>query len=203
MTFERSVFVNCPFDEDFYPILRPLLFTIYYLGLTPRIALERLNSAEPRLQKIIELIQASKYSIHDLSRLKAERAGEFYRLNMPFELGVDIGCSVFKAGQWVNKKTLILESERFRYRTALSDLSGCDIESHGDDPEEAVTIVRNWLNHEAGLSAPGPARVWGSFNDFMAHNYDELMALGYSERNIERLPVKELMRHMADWVEEA
>ena len=28
MAFARNVFVNCPFDRDFYPLLRPLLFTI-------------------------------------------------------------------------------------------------------------------------------------------------------------------------------
>lgn len=203
MSFERSVFVNCPFDEDFFPILRPVLFTILYLGLIPRIAVERLNSAEPRLQKILELIEASKYSVHDLSRLRARTAGEFYRLNMPFELGMDIGCAVFKQGQWSHKKTLILESERFRYRVALSDLSGCDIESHGDDPEEAARAVRNWLNHEAELSAPGPATIWFAFNDFMADNYEELTSLGYSPRDIERLPVNELMRRMAQWVRAA
>ena len=40
MAFAKNVFVNCPFDRDFYPLLRPLLFTIIYLGLKPRIALE-------------------------------------------------------------------------------------------------------------------------------------------------------------------
>jgi hypothetical protein len=198
--FQENVFVNCPFDNQYYALLRPILFSIYYVGLTPRIAFERLDSAENRLQKIMELIENSKYSIHDLSRLKADEAGEFYRLNMPFELGLDIGCKRFKEGRWADKRCLVLESERFRYRAALSDLSGSDIESHGDDPEEAVTVVRNWLNHEAGLRSPGPARVWGAFTDFMADNFDELTARGFSARDIERLPVKELMRHMKAWV---
>ena len=33
MPFERNVFVNCPFDEAYYPLLRPLLFTIIYVDL--------------------------------------------------------------------------------------------------------------------------------------------------------------------------
>ena len=90
--FDSSVFINCPFDEDYHPLLRPLLFTILYLGFTPRIALERSDSGENRIDKISELIASSKYSIHDLSRLKARRAKEFYRMNMPFELGIDYGA---------------------------------------------------------------------------------------------------------------
>ncbi|WP_017326095.1 hypothetical protein [Synechococcus sp. PCC 7336] len=201
MTFERNVFVNCPFDDKFRPLLRPLLFTIYYLGFTPRIALERLNSAEVRIEKIIGLIEESKYSIHDLSRLKAETAGEFYRLNMPFELGIDFGCRRFKGGESSEKKCLILEAERHRYQAALSDVSGSDIEVHENEPEEIVAVVRNWLNHEANLAADGPAAIWGAFTDFMADNYDELTARGFSPRNIERLSIAELMRFMEQWVE--
>lgn len=52
MQYETSVFVNCPFDKDYIPLLRPLLFTILYLGLTPRIALERNDSGESRLDTI-------------------------------------------------------------------------------------------------------------------------------------------------------
>jgi hypothetical protein len=91
MAFDRNVFVNCPFDEAYLPLLRPILFVTLYLGLTPRIALENLDSGRPRIEKIIALIEQSKYAVHDLSRMQAERAGEYYRLNMPFELGLDLG----------------------------------------------------------------------------------------------------------------
>jgi hypothetical protein len=83
MAFDRNVFVNCPFDEAYLPLLRPILFVTLYLGLTPRIALENLDSGRPRIEKIIALIEQSKYAVHDLSRMQAERAGEYYRLNMP------------------------------------------------------------------------------------------------------------------------
>jgi hypothetical protein len=88
MDFDRSVFLNCPFDDAYLPLLRPILFFIFNLGLTPRIALERLDSGRPRIEKIVSLIRDSKYAIHDLSRLKARKAGEYYRMNMPFELGL-------------------------------------------------------------------------------------------------------------------
>jgi hypothetical protein len=41
MAFVTNVFVNCPFDDKYLRLLRPLLFTVIYLGLKSRIALER------------------------------------------------------------------------------------------------------------------------------------------------------------------
>lgn len=201
MAFEQNVFINCPFDKEFYPLLRPLLFTVIYLGLEPRIALERLNSGEPRIQKIVELIEDSKYAIHDLSRIKAREKDELFRLNMPFELGLDVGCRLYKGGKWSEKKCLILEAERYRYQAALSDLSNSDIAVHNNEPNDVVIEVRNWLSNEAGQRAPGPTRIWGAFNDFMANNYDTLKQDGFSDRDIKRLPVNELVTYMKRWVE--
>lgn len=202
MEFDKNVFVNCPFDDKYLPLLRPLLFTVIYLGLTPRIALERLDSGEPRIQKIISLIEQSRYAIHDLSRIKAEKEGEFFRLNMPLELGLDVGCRLFKQGQWSEKRCLILEAERYRYQAAISDLSNSDIAVHNNEPEDIVFEVRNWLNNEAKLRAPGPSKVWGAFLDFMANNYDVLKSRGFSDQDIEKLRINELTGYMQEWVKE-
>jgi hypothetical protein len=200
MTFEKSVFINCPFDKDFYALLRPILFTVIYLGFQPRIALESLDSGQPRIQKIIKLIENSKFAIHDLSRIKSKKVGELFRLNMPFELGLDVGCRIYKRGKWQNKKCLILEAEKYRYQAAISDLSNSDIGVHNNEPEEVVLQIRNWLNNEADLDADGPSKIWGAFNDFMAEDYDNLTSKGFSKKDIERLPVNELMNHMNQWV---
>ena len=200
MSFDESVFVNCPFDKKYYPLLRPLLFTVIYLGFTPRITLQSLDSGKPRIQKIVALIKGSAYAIHDLSRVKAERKGEYFRLNMPFELGLDVGCRVYKAGKWSRKKCLILETERYRYQAAISDVSNSDIAAHHNEPEQVVEVVRNWLNNEAHLSAHGANRVWGAFNDFMAYNYDALKVRGFSDSDILKLGVGELIDCMKKWV---
>ncbi|GJE69782.1 hypothetical protein [Methylorubrum podarium] len=199
MPYETSVFVNCPFDRDYLPLLRPLLFCVTDLGFDPRIALEGLNSGKPRIDKIVRLIREAKYGIHDLSRLRAEKKGEFYRLNMPFELGLDIGCQIFGDPALADKRCLILEAERYRYQAALSDLSNSDIAVHGNQPVEILTQVRNWLATEAGLKLPGPTAVWNRFNDFMAANYDRLKMRGFSDSDIENLPIAELMDGMKDW----
>ena len=97
--FTKNVFINCPFDNEYIALLRPLLFTIVYLGYSPRIASEQFDSGEARIKKICDLIEKSQLSIHDLSRIKSSKEEQFYRLNMPFELGIDIGCRLFKGGE--------------------------------------------------------------------------------------------------------
>ncbi|MFC7333512.1 hypothetical protein [Rhodocista pekingensis] len=201
MSFETSVFINCPFDDEYLPLLRPILFCVVDLGLVPRIALESLDSGEARIAKIVRLIRESRFGIHDLSRLKARRKGEFFRLNMPFELGLDVGSRLFGPPEFCVKRCLILEAERYRFQAAISDLSNSDIAVHRNEPELALTEVRNWLVGVAGLrQVPGPAALFGRFNEFMGDTYDRLRGRGYSDTNIEALPVPELMDCMRDWV---
>ena len=51
MAFDDNVFINCPYDVEYLPLLRPLVFTVLYAGLNPRLASERLNSGETRISK--------------------------------------------------------------------------------------------------------------------------------------------------------
>ena len=200
MAFEKNVFVNCPFDGKYLPLLRPLLFTIIYLGLKPRIALEAIDSGDLRLNKIVELIRDSKFSIHDLSRSEAAAAGELYRLNMPFELGIDFGCRLFGKPRQRDKRTLILEAKPYRYKASISDLAGADIECHDDEPYKVIGVVRNWLKNVCLAQAAGPALISSAFTDFMAHNFDALTGLGFSPQDIEQLPVGELIERIEAWV---
>jgi hypothetical protein len=201
-TFERSVFINCPFDEDYAPILQAILFCIVYLELHPRLALESLNSTKIRIDKIQNLIENSKYSIHDLSRCQAKRRGEFYRLNMPFELGIDYACQRYFGNGREDKKILILEERKYRYQAAISDLSGCDIETHGGDYERAVRGVRNWLAMESDLTKPLPAakRILGAYVDFQGWHYEQQLAAGFSEEDIKSYPTPELLESMRRWI---
>ena len=203
--YESNVFVNCPFDAKYLPLLRPLLFTITYLGYRPRIAAERSDSGENRLDKICELIRESKFSIHDLSRLKAARAHELYRMNMPFELGIDYGSRQHGSEFMRSKKCLILEKEPHDFKIALSDLSGVDIKSHGNAPDEIVRAVRDWFYETAGLrNAPYPKVIWLLFNDFTASLFEARLAEGIPEddvrEDIARMPVPEYLNCVADWV---
>ena len=199
--FGRSVFVNCPFDEDYDHILQAVLFCLVRFGLKPRIATERSDAGESRFSKIVDLIHSSKYSIHDLSRCQAQRKGEHYRLNMPFELGLDYGCRQYGGGRLSTKVFLILEEERYRYQASISDLAGFDIEAHKGNYEIAVRKVRKWLAGMTDFEEIGTARILGDYEDFQEWYLQRNRNLGLSEGDIRDYATDELLRAMVDWRE--
>ena len=197
--YNKNVFVNCPFDEEYLSLLRPILFTIIYLGFNIRIALERFDSGESRFNKICELIDQSKYGIHDLSRIKARKKGEYFRLNMPFELGLDIGCRIFGKDNYSDKKHLILEKEKYRYQVAISDLSNSDIKSHKNDPMKAVRQIRNWFVENGLRNVPSATVIWYSFTDFITDFYEKRKAEGFAEEDIYEMPIPEYCDFINEW----
>jgi hypothetical protein len=199
--FARNIFVNCPFDPDYLPLLRPLLFTIVYIGFVPRIASERSDSGENRIDKICALIRECQYSIHDLSRLRASQVGELSRMNMPFELGIEYGCRVFGSQALSTKKCLVLEKEQHEFQKAISDLSGIDIKRHDNKPSEVVRAVRNWFVETIGLRRVHSAStIWYHFADFASDFYDQRVADGYSDEDINMMPIPEYIDFIRDWV---
>jgi hypothetical protein len=141
--FDRNVFINCPFDDSYSRLFQAIVFTIYILGFRPRCSKE-INSGGDRLSKIVRLISSCKYSIHDISRI--QRTRNLPRFNMPFELGIDIGCRAQGNRRLRSKNYLILETHEYRYRQFLSDLSGRDISAHHNHVDEVISVVRDWLN---------------------------------------------------------
>lgn len=199
--FDKNVFINCPFDDDFRQLLLGIVFTTLYFGYKPRLSLERADSAENRIDKITDLIKDSKFGIHDLSRLLSRRSGEVYRMNMPFELGIDYGCKKLKGGKWKSKKILILEKERYRFQKALSDLSGCDIKKHDDEVDKIIYAVRDWfITEELGRGDSGN-KVWDGFNDFQAYLYDEVVEKDGHD-SIDDVQVSEIIHHMNEWFQQ-
>ncbi|MHB0964280.1 MAG: hypothetical protein ACYC5V_13855 [Gemmatimonadaceae bacterium] len=198
--YERNVFINCPFDDAYVPLLRPLLFTILDLGFTPRIASERSDSSENRLDKIVALIRASRNSIHDISRLTASMAGEFARFNLPFELGVDHGAQRFGETRFRAKRVLVLDEAPYDYRRALSDLSGVDIKHHASSPARLVRVVREWFLETAGVTdVPSPTVIWYRFTDFASAFYDERKDAGFSDEDLNFMPVTEYIDAIRRW----
>ena len=110
------------------------------------------------------------WGIHDLSRVEVD-AGGLPRFNMPLELGLHLGARLLGETRHRWKRTLILEAERHRYDALLSDISGQDIEAHGNDPDEAIRCVRNWLSdHRPGdtLPLPGAPAMQSDYRLFRA-----------------------------------
>ena len=196
--FEKNVFINCPFDDDFRQLLLGIVFTIAYFGYKPRLALENADSSDSRIQKILSLIEESKFGIHDLSRIISSDKDEHYRMNMPFELGIDYGCKKLKGGKWVTKKILILEKERFRFHKAISDLSGSDIKNHDDEVDKIIIAVRDWIVTEELRRGDSGGRVWDNFNDFQAYLYDEVVEKD-GHTSIDDVQIPEVIHHMENW----
>lgn len=200
-SFERSVFVNCPFDEAFAPLLQAIAFCITDLNFFPRLAPENADNAANRLDRILELIRGSKYGIHDLSRCKSTAVAEYARLNMPFELGLDHGCARFGDGQMSGKTILILEETRYDYQKGLSDISGWDIHAHEADYIKVVRIVSSWLIHQAGADPVGPAKIQGNYLTFQEWYWKRETTRGASDDDIKAYPTVQVVTAMREWVE--
>jgi hypothetical protein len=150
--FDRNVFINCPFDAEYTPIFEAIVFVIHECGFVPKSARERLDSSEIRLHKIVQLIGASRYSIHDLSRTELDKQTSLPRFNMPLELGIDLGCKSFSTAHR-RKSFLIFDSEQYRFQKYISDISGQDIHQHDNDQRTAMERIRDWLRSESGNHA--------------------------------------------------
>jgi hypothetical protein len=197
--FESSLFINCPFDREYVPLLHSLVFAVFDCGLQPRLASEQADSGRVRIDKIRELIRSCRYSVHDISRIEARHPGDEPRFNMPFELGLDLGCRYYGAPRLRDKQCLILEKERYRYQRVLSDISGNDIRAHGDDPKVLMSEIRNWLRVVTGKDLPSGDSLWRRFNLFRIHLTRMLGELRFSERDVQALEIVEYMGFIKDW----
>lgn len=197
----HNVFINCPLDEEYWALLRPLIFTVAYIGFTPTLAPQYSDSAQIRLEKIISLIKNSASSIHDLSRIKSTAQDQYSRMNMPFELGIDIGYKYFTASKKPEKQILVLEKNRYDYQKALSDLSGCDIKSHKNEPTVLIRKVREWFIETKKIkNIDGPNEIWNRFNDFMLDFHIKCQEKGFSEEDIDCISIAEYINYVNDWV---
>lgn len=127
--------------------------------------------------------------------------GEYYRMNMPFELGVDYGCRLVGRAPLKAKRFLVLEKDQHEFKKALSDLSGVDIKSHNNEPERLVRAVRDWFVETVRLrNAPAPSVLWYSFTDFASDFYDKRLAAGHTGDDLNMMPILEYIDAIRDWL---
>ncbi len=168
-TYEESIFINCPFDPTYQRMFDAIVFAVYDCGYVPRSAREEDDFGDVRIEKIYDLIRQSKYSIHDISYtgLYKVKKNRLPRFNMPYELGLVIGCQKFGTKRIKDKKTLVFDLEKYRYPKFLSDIGGQDLKGHNSDPEEVISGVRNWLQKSpADKLIPGPAKLITRYRKF-------------------------------------
>ena len=130
-----------------------MVFVVVATGYHPRCALDATDGAEVRVRKIAAMIGECDWGIHDLSRVELSPDGA-PRFNMPMELGLHLGARLLGEGRHRRKRALILDSHLHRYDATLSDISGQDIASHDNDPNQVIRCVRNWLSEHRSHNAP-------------------------------------------------
>lgn len=201
-SFRQNVFINCPFDEPYSPIFNAIVFSVHDMGFRPRCALEASNAGQARLDKILDIIAQCKFSVHDLSRIELDKTSGLPRFNMPLELGLDLGCRRFGKGLQREKICLVLDSEPYRYQVFISDISGQDVYAHGNEPRNAIKIVRDWLRLEVDEKTkivPGGARIHKRYLSFQKM-LPEFCAL--SHWDIASLPFADFSFAVATWVKD-
>ena len=156
--YAKHVFINCPFDKDYEPLFYAIVFAICELALKPKSAKHVTDGGQPRINKILDLIGSCRFGIHDISRTELDPIHGLPRFNVPFELGLDLGCKRYSISDHHDKLLLILDTDRDRYRTFISDIAGQDVASHNGSVEIAISLVRDWLRpHLDPLAAKTPS----------------------------------------------
>jgi hypothetical protein len=196
----NDVFLNCPYDKLFRPLYLAYIVGLVDLGLTPVTTLG-IPSNATRIDRIYDLIRASRYSIHDLSRVQlTHTAPRVPRFNMPFELGL----SVAWARERPHRHTcFVFESVKRRGHKSLSDMAGTDFNIHSDSSQGVMRelcsafvrqsqrpTVPNMMRHFTLLNAAIPKLLLnnGTNSVFEARTFDDLVLLakeiGASDRSI-------------------
>lgn len=140
----RAVFISCPADAGYRPLLHAMCFTLRACGYDPRCALDH-GGGEIGIAKMLDLIAACDLSIHDLSRTACD-AGAVRPYAMPLALGIDLALRLKGPRVQRRRRTLILDAKAHGRDKAPFDILGRDIRVHGDDVGQVVAHVRDWLN---------------------------------------------------------
>ncbi|HEU5350093.1 MAG TPA: hypothetical protein VFU55_00735 [Terracidiphilus sp.] len=198
-TKSNHVFINCPFDTGYQFIFHAVVFAVYFLGFVARCALEEDDGADFRLAKIERLIEECKFSINDLSAVELDPATKLPRFNMPFELGLFLGCKRFGGKVQNRKRCLILDRDPYRYRKFLSDVSGQDIRTHNGDSERAMREVRDWLQAASRRKSnlPGGGEIVEHYRKFNLDLPDICLVLRLES---DRLTFLDFSNTVSEWL---
>jgi len=192
--FNTSVFVNCPFDNEFLQLLHAMLFAIHDCGFVARYAVQDAGAAELRIDKICRLIQESRLSLHDISRIELS-ANTYPRFNMPFEAGVAFGLIRF--GSTAARDMLLLEATPYRDHRTLSDLAGQDTSAHHNEPTQMIAAVRRFLalKKTEGERTRGTEAITKRYASFLAALPSIAAGMEISSEEIQSFD------YLTDWVQ--
>jgi hypothetical protein len=183
-----SAFINIPYDSAYEGHFLAYIAGVAAFGLNPRATLE-LTGGERRLDRIFKLIEACRYSFHDLSLVKLDRRRPMTpRFNMPFELGLVVGWqnAAPSGHQW-----FVFESSRHRLQKSLSDLNGTDPFVYGPNPEGVLREIRNALaRHDV---QPTAGQMWDIFDGLRVEGASSILRITGASSVFEARPFAELV----------
>lgn len=156
-SYEKSVFLNCPFDDLFAPLFHAAVLTIASLGFTPRCARETEGEADPRIDRIAKGLREAKYSIHDLSRFQGEGPDNISRFNMPLELGMALSNRYQGKVSGIQHNWVALVPVGFVHQKFISDLAGFDPPAHEQTPASLIRAIAGWLMIQPDFTPPAPS----------------------------------------------
>lgn len=121
-------------------------------------------------------------------------------MNMPFELGIDLGFRRGNVPVFQQKKFLIFEKEPYDLKRALSDIAGQDVAYHRNNFELIIKNVRDFFRVEALEDVPGPAQIETDYATFQGWMIEKKIFEGHSETQALHLPTSERLEEMKVWV---
>lgn len=185
-----------------------MIFVIYRLGFIPCIASQQSDSGELRMDKIKRLIRDCRHSIHDLSLVVAAKKGEVARMNMPYELGLDLGARWYGSPPLNLKTTLVLEKRKGSVKKALSDHAGFDIRAHEGSVD---TLIREIRAHFYAVLAdqtdgvpkdfPRHDEIWDQWVEFVPWVQSRPDGSLRSIQEIQSMEVAEFKDKVREWLE--
>ncbi len=152
-----------------------------------------MTEARERLDFILKLARDCRLGVHDLSRERASRAGDYARFNLPFELGL----------QWAlkerDKRILVFERKKYDLQRAFSDFNALDPRAHSNRKANVLREVREFLNGDPlSRDVPGPERL----KDLKAEFATVLQAVICPQLGIRRSKIgfADYVRSAAGWI---
>ena len=196
--YQRSVFINCPFDAAYRPMFNAMVFAVIFCGLVPRSALEIDDASQTRIGKVMGLIEDCRWGIHDISRVELNEHG-LPRFNMPLELGLFLGAKRFGDARQRRKSCLVLDTDPFRFQKFISDIAGQDVTPHRGQIEGVMSAIRTWLANSlpaGSTTIPGGTAI---SDDFLRFQGDLPMLCKVVRIEVSELTFLDYARFVAAW----
>ena len=129
----------------------------------------------------------------------SKTAGEALRMNMPFELGLDMGRRRAPDHETDDKKFLIFESKQYELKCCLSDINALDVAFHKDDFELVFKKMLDFLVVEAECQLPGLTQIKNEYTLFPRWMTEKKIHEGHTQEEVLDLPTGERLHEMSEW----